>query len=289
MVSTTTKNPETTRSGTARTRTTATVAGAVTVAFLVALLPGSATASTDSTSPEEADPKTTSSAEPARSVRLRVGAEPVTRVSTTAKRPRQLLREQRVRLREADRIRLRRAGATVTGERVLSRGDLVRVDRITRRERTRRIPVPRPIVRRGVTTLPPGRKKVVRPGRRGIRVVEVVRVRQNGEFSHRRVTSSTKVREPRARRVLVGRAYPTVPGTGHLNWRALAQCESSGNPRAVNAAGYYGLYQFDTTTWRSVGGTGMPHQASRREQTRRAQRLYGSRGRSPWPNCGRLL
>jgi hypothetical protein len=28
-----------------------------------------------------------------------------------------------------------------------------------------------------------------------------------------------------------------------LNWRALARCESGGNPRAVNPAGYYGLYQ----------------------------------------------
>jgi len=74
-----------------------------------------------------------------------------------------------------------------------------------------------------------------------------------------------------------------------LNWRALARCESSGNPRAVNPAGYYGLYQFDLGTWRSVGGSGVPTAASAGEQTYRAKLLYKQRGRSPWPNCGRLL
>jgi hypothetical protein len=74
-----------------------------------------------------------------------------------------------------------------------------------------------------------------------------------------------------------------------LNWRALAQCESGNRPRAVNPAGYYGLYQFNTRTWRGVGGKGMPHKASRAEQTMRAQKLYVKRGAQPWPSCGRRL
>jgi Transglycosylase-like domain/Putative peptidoglycan binding domain len=75
----------------------------------------------------------------------------------------------------------------------------------------------------------------------------------------------------------------------NLNWRALAQCESSGNPRAVNPAGYYGLYQFSPSTWRSVGGSGLPSRASAGEQTRRAQILFRRDGSSPWPNCGHHL
>jgi hypothetical protein len=71
-----------------------------------------------------------------------------------------------------------------------------------------------------------------------------------------------------------------------LNWRALARCESGGNPRAVNPAGYYGLYQFNTGTWRSVGGRGLPSRASRGEQTHRAQTLFRRSGSSPWPHCG---
>jgi Transglycosylase-like domain len=74
-----------------------------------------------------------------------------------------------------------------------------------------------------------------------------------------------------------------------LNWRALARCESGGNPRAVNPAGYYGLYQFTRSTWRSVGGSGLPSRASAGEQTRRAQILYRRAGSGPWPVCGRKL
>jgi hypothetical protein len=74
-----------------------------------------------------------------------------------------------------------------------------------------------------------------------------------------------------------------------LNWAALAQCESGGNPRAVNPAGYYGLYQFSPATWRSVGGRGLPSRASAGEQSRRAQTLYRRSGAGPWPNCGRHL
>ena len=82
---------------------------------------------------------------------------------------------------------------------------------------------------------------------------------------------------------------PAPSRVAQLDWRALAQCESSNNLRAVNPSGYYGLYQFDVRTWRGVGGNGYPHQASRSEQTFRAQRLYLARGSSPWPTCGRLL
>ena len=74
-----------------------------------------------------------------------------------------------------------------------------------------------------------------------------------------------------------------------LNWPALARCESSGNPRAVNPAGYYGLYQFTPSTWRSVGGRGLPTQASSGEQTLRAQILFRRSGSGPWPVCGHHL
>jgi len=72
-------------------------------------------------------------------------------------------------------------------------------------------------------------------------------------------------------------------------WAKVANCESSGNPRAVNAAGYYGLFQFDLQTWRSVGGSGNPAKASAAEQLMRAKKLYAQRGASPWPVCGRFL
>ncbi|MEU4391874.1 transglycosylase family protein [Kribbella sp. NPDC023855] len=84
------------------------------------------------------------------------------------------------------------------------------------------------------------------------------------------------------------------PSSGKANlsgaWAKVANCESSGNPRAVSANGkYYGLFQFDRQTWRSVGGSGSPAQASAAEQLMRAKKLYAQRGASPWPVCGRYL
>lgn len=89
-------------------------------------------------------------------------------------------------------------------------------------------------------------------------------------------------------------AADTAPraGTGSagLNWAALAQCESGGNPRAVNPSGAYrGLYQFSLQTWRGVGGSGDPIDASPGEQTYRAQLLYDRSGAGQWPECGRRL
>ncbi|RKS77574.1 putative peptidoglycan binding protein [Motilibacter peucedani] len=98
-------------------------------------------------------------------------------------------------------------------------------------------------------------------------------------------TTRTKVSSKRVSRS-DARVSDSVEG---LNWSALARCEAGGNPRAYNAAGYYGLYQFSIGTWHGVGGSGTPSSASAEEQTYRAQLLYARRGSSPWPTCGRLL
>ena len=75
-----------------------------------------------------------------------------------------------------------------------------------------------------------------------------------------------------------------------LNWAALAKCESGGNPTIVSANGlYHGLYQFSVGTWRSVGGAGLPSQASPAEQTSRAKMLYLRSGAGQWPHCGPRL
>jgi hypothetical protein len=82
-------------------------------------------------------------------------------------------------------------------------------------------------------------------------------------------------------------AAPSAGADG-LNWAALAKCESGGNPKAVNPAGYYGLYQFSLSTWKSVGGSGNPINASPAEQIMRAQTLYARGGAGQW-GCGRHL
>ena len=72
---------------------------------------------------------------------------------------------------------------------------------------------------------------------------------------------------------------------GHL--AAIAACESGGNPSAVGGGGAYrGKYQFDQSTWASVGGSGDPAAAPEAEQDKRAAMLYARAGSSPWPTCG---
>lgn len=85
-------------------------------------------------------------------------------------------------------------------------------------------------------------------------------------------------------------ASPQRSSSNGIDWTALANCESGGNPRAVSSSGTYrGAFQFDLSTWRSVGMTGDPIAHSYGVQLAAAQRLYASRGRAPWPHCGRLL
>jgi peptidoglycan hydrolase-like protein with peptidoglycan-binding domain len=72
------------------------------------------------------------------------------------------------------------------------------------------------------------------------------------------------------------------------DWYRLRMCESSNNYQINTGNGYYGAYQFDLPTWRSVGGTGLPSEASKAEQDKRALMLYHQRGWQPW-TCARIV
>lgn len=83
---------------------------------------------------------------------------------------------------------------------------------------------------------------------------------------------------------------PAVTGAGDDVWVRLAQCESGGRPTVVSPGGrFHGLYQFSVPTWRSVGGEGLPSEASPAEQRYRAQRLQARSGWGQWPACARRL
>ncbi|HEY2059741.1 MAG TPA: transglycosylase family protein [Amycolatopsis sp.] len=72
------------------------------------------------------------------------------------------------------------------------------------------------------------------------------------------------------------------------SWAKLRMCEASGRYNTNTGNGYYGAYQFNLDTWRSVGGQGRPDQASPREQDYRALYLYRMRGWQPWECAGML-
>lgn len=267
----------TSRSGRVLTRAAA-VTAAVASTVAVASAPATADGTSETTVQDGAE------------VRVRVADNPVQTVVSDATRPVGVLRDAGVELTPFDRVLLMREGRLITAEANMDvrPADTVKLVRIGREVTYRRHAIKQGTVVHKTTKLKPGKRKVVAPGRPGVREAKIVRWTRNGhhlntDFSHR------VLRAPKPRRVLLGVKARAVPGTGHLNWAALARCESGGNPHAVNPAGYYGLYQFSVGTWHSVGGHGMPNQASPAEQTHRAQILFARSGRSPWPYCGRFL
>ena len=152
--------------------------------------------------------------------------------------------------------------------------------------------------RRNDATLYKGDNKVAVPGINGVRE-RVFAVRYvNKRLVEKKLVSARITRQPRTRVIRVGtKARPAFTGgsastrsADGLNWHALAMCESGNNPRAVSPGGTYrGLYQFTLSTWRGVGGSGDPIDASRAEQTYRAKVLYTRRGSAPWGYCGQRL
>ena len=76
-------------------------------------------------------------------------------------------------------------------------------------------------------------------------------------------------------------------------WERLAQCESNGDETVVSANGlYYGWLQFHPDTWRSVGGTGLPNEATWQEHIYRAERLLEEPWATlsnQWPACSEML
>lgn len=68
-------------------------------------------------------------------------------------------------------------------------------------------------------------------------------------------------------------------------WDRLAQCESGGRWNVNTGNGYYGGLQFSLSSWRAVGGSGLPSDASKSEQISRAEMLKARQGWGAWPAC----
>ena len=200
-------------------------------------------------------------------------------------------------LRPADRIDL-------PVRTVLTDGLTARVTRIDGRSASTDLPVPFVTTSRPDPTSYVGTSRLGSPGRAGVRHRIFALRYVDHRLVSKRLTSDRVTVPPSPRVVLVGSlAWPlpvviyqgpvyasTSSSSGGLDFAALANCESGGNPRAVSSGGdYRGLYQFSFGTWQGVGGSGDPIDASPAEQTNRAQILYGRGGRSAWPTCGSYL
>lgn len=173
---------------------------------------------------------------------------------------------------------------------IITDGLVVTVTRIRGTTGLVNVTTPAPIVRRPDATLAAGQTKVLDPGAPGVTLQTWAYTITDGKITARRLISSVIRSAPRTRILAVGTKPGPKPSADGLNWAALADCESGGNPKAVNPAGpYYGLYQFSASTWHAVGGSGIPTDAAPAEQTYRAQLLYQRSGAGQWPVCGRNL
>lgn len=210
-------------------------------------------------------------------------------VTTTRATVREVLVEAHLKLGPKDTL-------SVPATRFPADGLVVRVTRIGARQEIDSQVIPRTTHRVADASLYVGQSRVLDDGQDGvIRLVYAVKLVDHRPAG-RTLQSRTQTAPMRPRVVAYGtRPVPPPPppsyssGSG-LNWQALANCESGGNPRAVSSDGTYrGLYQFSMSTWQGVGGSGDPIDASVSEQTYRAQILYSRSGRSAWPVCGQYL
>jgi uncharacterized protein YabE (DUF348 family) len=205
-------------------------------------------------------------------------------VSTTAATAGELLAEQGIELAKTDKVSLE------PDQPLLDKMTL-QVFRVTIKEKSVTRAIPFETVEVKDPTAYEGEKTVVTQGRAGEKVTTYRLTYVDGKKASRKELSSEVTRKPVTEKVKVGtkeRPKPPAPTADGLNWAALAQCESGGNPRAVNPAGYYGLYQFSLSTWAGVGGSGNPIDASPAEQLARAQALYARSGAGQW-GCGSHL
>ena len=204
---------------------------------------------------------------------------------TTAPTVQSLLRQVHVRLHRLDHVSQPLTRYPVDGM-------VVAIDRISQRTVSRNIAIPFATKHVKSSSLYVGDTKVTRYGTPGVRVNTYKLTWKNHKLVHRKLVRSKVRSHPRAQIVAVGtKPRPQyTPEADGLNWAALANCESGGNPRSVSGNGMYrGLYQFTISAWQGVGGSGDPIDASSSEQTYRAQLLYKRSGDGAWPVCGHYL
>jgi LysM repeat protein len=92
------------------------------------------------------------------------------------------------------------------------------------------------------------------------------------------------------RRTVAAAAAPAVVSGGGLGgvWACIRQHESGGNYATNTGNGYYGAYQFSLSTWRAMGGSGLPSSAPPAVQDALAQKLQARSGFGQWPMTSRM-
>jgi uncharacterized protein YabE (DUF348 family) len=193
----------------------------------------------------------------------------------------------------------------------LADGLTVKITRITQITRSKTVTLPQPADQTvDDDTMLVGESSVVTEGHAGQQRITYRITVTNGVEGKAVEAGRTTITSPRAKVTHVGTkepepeptpttsssapssaaaAPPPAPSGGwSVNWDAVAQCESGQNWAINTGNGYYGGLQFDIGTWLSNGGGAYAPRAdlaSKDQQIAIAERVYASRGLSPWA-CG---
>ncbi|MEU8777053.1 transglycosylase family protein [Streptomyces sp. NPDC048606] len=108
-------------------------------------------------------------------------------------------------------------------------------------------------------------------------------------LSRKRFALRTLIAAPIAALTLPLLAAGTADAASVATWDKVARCESGGDWAINTGNGYYGGLQFLKSTWDAFGGTqyaNYPHQATKEEQIRIAEKVLATQGEGAWPHCG---
>lgn len=111
----------------------------------------------------------------------------------------------------------------------------------------------------------------------------------------RRTHARSRTRAVTGLVLAAGLAVPTVIGTAPASASArdsmaaklhrLRMCESGDSYRENTHNGYFGAYQFASSTWHSLGYSGLPNHAKAATQDAAATKLHDRAGWHAWPSC----
>jgi Transglycosylase-like domain len=114
-------------------------------------------------------------------------------------------------------------------------------------------------------------------------------------------TTTSAPKAPVAKKLKASSAEPDVPSDAVVAkadttdtamtaaFAALRKCESGGNYKTNTGNGYFGAYQFAVQTWRALGFSGLPSDATPETQDEAARKLQAKAGWGQWPACSRKL
>ena len=222
-----------------------------------------------------------------------------TTVTTTEATVGDVLASRHIKLGKLDAV-------TPKADSKISDGTRIVVKRVTEKKVTSKRSIAFSTKKTTDSSLLQGTSKVTRAGHDGEKTIVTLKTYTDGKLTGSRVVSTTVTTKPVTQLVSVGSKKPAAPkpaattststssSGGSINlanaamWDRIAQCESSGNWSINTGNGYYGGLQFDIQTWLGAGGGQFAPRAdlaSRAEQITVANRVYASRGLSPW-SCG---